>query len=50
MYFALKVITSIAKNDEGRERKKEEDKSQIVTLLWGKRNDLKYSLSQLIGQ
>ena len=52
MYFALQVITSIAKDDEGREKRKrkKEDNSQIVTFLWGKRNYLKYSLSQLIGQ
>ena len=52
MYFALQVITSIAKDDEGREKRKrkKEDNSQIVTFLWGKRNYLKYSLSQMIGQ
>ena len=46
MYFASQVITSMAKDDVGGEKK---DESQIVTLLWGKRNDLKYFLQRLIG-
>ena len=51
MYFASQVITSMAKDVQGKKRKKEKkDESQIVTLLWGKRNDLKYFLRRLIGQ
>ena len=34
MYFALQEITSLAKDDERRKRKK--DKRQIVQLLWAK--------------
>ena len=45
MYFASQVITSMAKDDAG----KKKYESQIVTLLWGKRNDLKYFLRRLIG-
>ena len=46
MYFASQVITSMAKDDAGEKKRKKEkkDESQIVTLLWGKRNDLKYFL------
>ena len=34
MYFALQEITSLAKDDERRKRKK--DKRKIVQMLWAK--------------